>query len=119
MTVTKRQTLKSLCAMGVLGTRPAAVQARVSASGLQISIKLLSKYAPVRRAVTDLAADIRRVLNIEPTFGDMPPNTDGLLVEVDTGGIGERETFRLRRTGQTIALTGADMRTCSSSPITL
>jgi len=110
MTLTKRQTLKSLCAVGALASLPAVVQARVLASRLQISIKLLSKHAPVRRAVADLAADIRRVLNVEPTFGDMPANTDALLIEVDTNGTGERETFALRRTGRTITLAGADMR---------
>jgi hypothetical protein len=60
MAITKRQTLKSLCAVGALATFPTIVQAGVSTAKLKIVIKLLATGGPVRRAVTDLAGDIRR-----------------------------------------------------------
>lgn len=110
MTNTKRQTLKSLCAVGALATLPTAVQAAVSPPRQRIIIKLLAADGPVRRAVADLAADIRRVLNVEPIMGDTGAGADAWIIEIGTTNTGGRETFSLRRKGRTITLAGADMR---------
>jgi hypothetical protein len=110
MAITKRQTLKSLCAVGALATFPTIVQAGVSTAKLKIVIKLLATGGPVRRAVTDLAGDIRRVLNVEAIIGEKSSSPDAWLIEIATTNRGDRETFALQRKGRTITLSGADIR---------
>jgi len=106
MTVTKREALKGLCVVGAL----AAVQARAARPGPPIAIRLLATEAPVRRAMLDLVADIRRVLDVNASLGNGPAFGDALLIEIATREPGERESFAMRRKGRTITLAGADMR---------
>lgn len=111
MRLSKRQVVQGLSVMASMAAVPAAAAARKrpSAPHPPVTIRLSTPAAPVLTAAKDLARDIELVLGAPPVFASQPATRGGLLIEIETRP-GDRESFSLRRRGQAITLTGADLR---------